>query len=169
MSFKYQLTLPSFLFPSFFSYCHMLHSSPLPSAFHILKWQHQQKAWTAFQASPSWRRWCCWYGWNKRSPRPLLCCMGFLWNRNMSTGVFSVKKEKPCLVVALSVEQFFLHLWRWGALVGKASQNEPECFKLYATQEECRAVILFRKRLGNCCTGEPTFAELGCVASDWVS
>ena len=104
-----------------------------------------------------------WAAWT--SPHPQLRCLGFLCNRNMSIGTFSAWKEKPCLVVALSSDQSFFIF----------EDEEP-----YKPSQSKRAWMLqgSRKnavqwycleRLGNCRAGEPTFAELNCVASDWVS
>lgn len=163
--FKYQLTLPpfSFLFlpPGFTAACFTPHPSYQPLKYWKNNFNTPKRilspCLTEEVVAPLWAAWT--------SPRPQLRCLGFLCNRNMSIGTFSAWKEKPCLVVALSSDQSFFIF----------EDEEP-----YKPSQSKRAWMLqgSRKnavqwycleRLGNCRAGEPTFAELNCVASDWVS
>lgn len=104
MLFNSQLFLSSLSFFAccFSSYCHRPNPPSIKSLSTKLIAPQTTRKWTLSRCIfeevvvPMWL--------SEHSPHTLLCCMGFLFNWNMHIGTFSVGKEKPCLLVALSSE-----------------------------------------------------------------
>ena len=156
--FKYQLILPpssSLSASRLTAACFAPHPSYQPLEYWKNIKNTPKRCLTEEVVAPLWAAWT--------SPRPQLRCLGFLCNRNTSIGTFSACKEKPCLVVALSSDQsFFIFEEPY-----KPSQSKRAWMLQGSRKNAVQWYCL--ERLGNCRAGEPTFAELNCVASDWVS